>query len=75
MALADRGTAVLLLSSDLPELVGLSDRAIVLRNGHLIGELRKEQMTEESVLLATNGEVGSSEEQVARSEEGVVENA
>jgi len=61
MALADRGTAVLLLSSDLPELVGLSDRAIVLRNGHLIGELRKEQMTEESVLLAANGEVTSSE--------------
>jgi len=75
MALADSGTAVLLLSSDLPELVGLSDRAIVLRSGHVIGELRKEQMTEESVLLATNGEVGSSEEQVARSEEGVVENA
>jgi ABC-type sugar transport system ATPase subunit len=58
MALADRGAAVLLLSSDLPELVGLSDRAIVLRNGHLIGELRKEEMTEESVLLAANGELG-----------------
>lgn len=56
MALADRGTAVLLLSSDLPELVGLSDRALVLRGGHLIGELRKDQMTEESVLLAANGE-------------------
>ena len=55
MALADNGVAVLLLSSDLPELVGLSDRAIVLRDGKLIGQLRKEQMTEESVLLAANG--------------------
>lgn len=59
MALADSGAAVLLLSSDLPELVGLCDRAIVLRNGHLIGELRKEEMTEESVLLAANGEWSS----------------
>jgi len=55
MALADRGKAVLLISSDLPELVGLSDRAIVLRNGHLIGEMRAEELSEESVLLAANG--------------------
>ncbi len=57
MALADGGAAVLLLSSDLPELVGLSDRAIVLRNGHLIGVMRKADMTEESVLLAANGQL------------------
>lgn len=58
MALADQGTAVLLLSSDLPELVGLSDRTIVVREGHLIGQLSKNEMTEESVLLAANGEMG-----------------
>jgi ABC-type sugar transport system ATPase subunit len=57
MALADAGAAVLLLSSDLPELVGLSDRAVVLRNGRLIGEMRKEDMTEESALLAANGQL------------------
>ncbi len=57
MALADSGAAVLLLSSDLPELVGLSDRAIVLRNGRLIGEMRREDMTEETVLLAANGQL------------------
>lgn len=56
MALADGGAAVLLISSDLPELVGLSDRAIVLRNGRLIGELAKEEMSEESLLLAANGQ-------------------
>lgn len=55
MYLADKGTAVLLISSDLPELVGLSDRAIVMRNGHLIGEMKKEALSEESVLLAANG--------------------
>ena len=54
--LADAGRAVLLISSDLPELVGLSDRVLVLRDGHLIGELPKERLSEESVLLAMNGE-------------------
>ncbi len=58
MALADRGAAVLLISSDLPELAGLSDRAVVMRNGRLIGELSKEQLSEESLLLAANGHLG-----------------
>jgi ribose transport system ATP-binding protein len=56
IALADQGTAVLLISSDLPELVGLSDRAIVMRNGRLIGEMGKDALSEESVLLAANGQ-------------------
>jgi ribose transport system ATP-binding protein len=55
MELADGGNTVILISSDLPELVGLSDRVVVMRNGHLIGEMRKEQLSEESVLLAANG--------------------
>ncbi len=54
--LADRGTAVLLISSDLPELAGLSDRAVVMREGRLIGEMKKEALSEESILLAANGE-------------------
>lgn len=56
MELADHGHTVLLISSDLPELVGLSDRVIVLQNGHLLGELNKAELSEESVLLAANGE-------------------
>jgi ABC-type sugar transport system ATPase subunit len=53
---ADRGKAVLLISSDLPELVGLSDRILVMRRGHLIGRIDKASATEASVLLAANGE-------------------
>ncbi|MCP4643056.1 MAG: sugar ABC transporter ATP-binding protein [bacterium] len=56
MALADQGTAVLLISSDLPELVGLSDRAVVMRNGRIIGEMAKDELSEEAVLLAANGQ-------------------
>ncbi len=53
--LAAQGTAVIVISSDLPELVGLSDRAIVLREGKLIREMNRSEMTEESLLLAANG--------------------
>jgi ribose transport system ATP-binding protein len=56
MRLADQGKSVLLISSDLPELVGLSDRALVMRNGHIIGEMGKDALSEESVLLAANGQ-------------------
>ena len=55
-ALADAGAAVILISSDLPELVGLSDRIAVMRRGHLIGEIGRADATEAAVLLAANGE-------------------
>lgn len=54
--LAASGSAVILISSDLPEMVGLADRAVVLRNGHIIGEVGREDMSEQSLLLAANGE-------------------
>ena len=57
MELAEAGKTVVLISSDLPELVGLSDRVVVMRDGHLIGEMQKDQLSEESVLLAMNGEL------------------
>ena len=55
--LADNGRAIILISSDLPELVGLSDRIVVMRDGHLICEMQKDQLSEDSVLLAMNGEI------------------
>jgi len=57
MELAGSGRTVVLISSDLPELVGLSDRVVVMCDGHLIGEMQKGQLSEESVLLAMNGEL------------------
>jgi ABC-type sugar transport system ATPase subunit len=55
---ADRGKSVILISSDLPELVGLSDRILIMRRGHLLGEMSGPQRSEQSVLLAANGELG-----------------
>lgn len=54
--LADKGNAVILISSDLPELVGLSTRIAVMRRGRFIGELKEGQFNEENALLAANGE-------------------
>jgi ABC-type sugar transport system ATPase subunit len=51
---ADAGLAVLLVSSEMPELLALSDRVVVLCEGDLTGELVGDQMTQENILrLAT----------------------
>ncbi|MCK5198419.1 MAG: sugar ABC transporter ATP-binding protein, partial [Spirochaetales bacterium] len=54
--LAGEGNTVILISSDLPELVSLSNRVLIMRKGRIIKEMPKEDCTEESVLLAANGE-------------------
>ncbi len=53
---AERGLAVLLVSSEMPELLALSDRIIVLSDGKLTGELNADAMTQAGILkLATVG--------------------
>ncbi len=54
--LAGAGNTVILISSDLPELVGLADRVLIMRQGRFVREMSYEQCTEESLLLAANGE-------------------
>ena len=47
--------ACLMVSSDLPEVLSLSDRVLVMREGHLRGELLGDEATEEAVMrLATH---------------------
>jgi ABC-type sugar transport system ATPase subunit len=54
--LAAKGAGVILFTSDLPEMVGLCDRVLVMRQGHIIGQIDKTHITENSLLLAANGE-------------------
>ena len=49
------GNAAILISSDLMELIGLSDRVLILNHGRVFGILNKRECTEESLLLASNG--------------------
>ncbi len=53
--LAAQGKAVVLVSSDLPELLGMSDRVLVLREGRAVAELPVGSATQEQVLLAASG--------------------
>jgi ribose transport system ATP-binding protein len=54
--LVSKGTAVILFTSDLPEMVHLCDRVVIMRQGHIIGEIGKENISEGALLLAANGE-------------------
>jgi ABC-type sugar transport system ATPase subunit len=55
-ALAARGVAILLISSELPEVLGMSDRVLVMRSGTVVGELDRAQALPERVMeLATGG--------------------
>lgn len=53
--LADQGKAILFVSSDLPELVGMSDRIYVMNRGRIETELTNDEMTEQNVILAASG--------------------
>lgn len=54
--LADRGVAIIMVSSDLPEILGVSDRVLVVHEGKIAGELSKADATEEKIMqLATGG--------------------
>jgi ribose transport system ATP-binding protein len=58
--LAEQGLAILMISSDLEEIVGMSDRVLVMHQGCLAGELDRGQLTEEAIMhLATGGESGT----------------
>jgi ribose transport system ATP-binding protein len=54
--LAGEGVAILMISSDLEEILGMSDRVLVLHEGRLAGELARAELSEEAVMhLATGG--------------------
>lgn len=53
--LAQQGLAVMLISSELPEVINLSTRVIVMREGHLAGELPRAEATQEAILRLMAG--------------------
>lgn len=48
--LAQTGVAVLMISSELPEVIGLADRILVMEGGRIVGELDRDSASEEKVL-------------------------
>ncbi len=53
--LARDGMGILLISSELPEILGMSDRALVMREGRLVGEFARAQANEERLLASAAG--------------------
>ncbi len=59
LQLVDQGLALLVVSSDLPELLALCDRVIVMHEGSVIQELNRDEATPERVMQAATGQVTS----------------
>ena len=56
--LAGQGLAVLMISSELPEVLGMADRVLVMYEGRLTAELSRAEADEESVIRAATGQLG-----------------
>jgi rhamnose transport system ATP-binding protein len=57
--LAGRGLAVLMISSELPEVLGMADRVLVMHEGRLTAELGRDEADEERVIRAATGQVAA----------------
>lgn len=59
--LTKAGKSIIIISTDLPELIGVSDRAIVMREGKAVIEIPKNEMSQEAILAQASGGVEENE--------------
>jgi ABC-type sugar transport system ATPase subunit len=57
--LAQDGVGVLMISSELPEILGISDRILVMREGRVAGEFTPDQATQDDLMYAATGGKGN----------------
>jgi ribose transport system ATP-binding protein len=55
-SLADSGVGIIMISSELPEILGMSDRILVMHEGAIAAEIKAEDATEESIVRAASGQ-------------------
>ncbi|RST61728.1 sugar ABC transporter ATP-binding protein [Siminovitchia terrae] len=53
--LAAEGKAIIIVSSEMPEIIGTCDRVLVMREGEIMGELSKEELTEQNLIRFSMG--------------------
>jgi L-arabinose transport system ATP-binding protein len=72
--LANQGLGIMFISSELPEILGLSDRIYVMQNGRITGELSGAEATEESILkLAMAEHLSRQDGTPAKSEKDIIQ--
>ncbi len=54
--LAEAGVAILMVSSELPEILGMSHRILVMRGGRIVADIPRQDATEESIMAAATGQ-------------------
>jgi len=57
--LVRHGVAIVMVSSELPEILGMSDRILVMREGRIVATFNREDATQENIMLAATGGVGA----------------
>ena len=67
--LAGQGKAILMISSELPEVLGVSDRVLVMHEGRIVAEFSREEATQDKVMQAATGQL-EAESQVHLSGQG-----
>jgi len=55
-SLVQQGAAIVMVSSELPEVLGMSDRVLVMRGGSIVAELAGDEMNQERILAAAMGQ-------------------
>lgn len=55
MELAAQGKAILMVSSEMPEIIGVCDRVVVMHEGRLTGELSEAEMNQEAIMALASG--------------------
>lgn len=59
--LAESGVAIVMVSSEMTEIIGMCDRALIMRQGEVTGELNKEELSEERMIRLSMGVTGNEE--------------
>ncbi len=55
-ALANAGIGIVIISSELPEIIGMCDRVVVMHEGKIMGEVQGQEITEKTIILMASGQ-------------------
>ena len=59
----EQGKTIIMISSEMPELIGMSDRILVMHDGSIAGELQKEQFSQEAIMNLASGIMGGTSDE------------